>query len=313
MWRVCNLYCRVGRRANSFMMQRIVVMSRTMFDKKVYRIYTFMLQVLPEICYNKEQGVCLAGWRQKQADMKEVFMNFNPNSGFLFVIAAIVIVFVVAQSVFFLVRAYRHGIEIGMDKTKLKKTVVSTAVFTVAPAISILLGILTLAKFLGIPLPWIRLSVVGAITYELPAATSTATALGLSLSETITDPKAYSAIAWVMTLGIIPGMILIPLFLKKIQGGIMKIKNKDSKWGDLFMTSLFLGMISAFLGMVFTDVRSGLAGWIPIFVLLFSALVMGICGLLIKVLKWQWLETYAMSISMILAMIFAVIITPIIG
>lgn len=240
-------------------------------------------------------------------------MNFDPNSSFLFIVAAVVIAFVVAQSVFFLVRAYRHGAAIGMDRAKLKKTILSTAIFTIAPAVSILLGILTLSKFLGIPLPWIRLSVVGAITYELPAATSTATALGLSLADTITDPKAYTAIAWVMTLGIIPGMIMIPLFLKKIQGGIMKIKNKDSKWGDLFMTSLFLGMISAFLGMVFTDVRNGLAGWIPIFVLLFSALMMGICGVLIKVCKMKWLETYALSISMILAMVFAVIITPMIG
>ena len=240
-------------------------------------------------------------------------MSFNPNSSFLFILAAVIIAFVVAQSVFFLVRAYRHGAEIGMDRARLKKTILSTAVFTIAPAISILLGILTLSKFLGIPLPWIRLSVVGAITYELPAATSTATALGLSLADTITDAKAYTAIAWVMTLGIIPGMIMIPLFLKKIQGGIMKIKNKDSKWGELFMTSLFLGMISAFLGMVFTDVRNGLAGWIPIFVLLFSALMMGICGILIKVCKMKWLETYALSISMILAMIFAVIITPLIG
>jgi len=240
-------------------------------------------------------------------------MSFNPNSSFLFILAAVIIAFVVAQSVFFLVRAYRHGAEIGMDRARLKKTILSTAVFTIAPAISILLGILTLSKFLGIPLPWIRLSVVGAITYELPAATSTATALGLSLADTITDAKAYTAIAWVMTLGIIPGMIMIPLFLKKIQGGIMKIKNKDSKLGDLFMTSLFLGMISAFLGMVFTDVRNGLAGWIPIFVLLFSALMMGICGILIKVCKMKWLETYALSISMILAMIFAVIITPLIG
>ncbi len=239
-------------------------------------------------------------------------MRFNPNSSFLYVLAVIVIVFVVAQSVFFLVRSYRHGIAIGMPAAKLKKTIISTAIFTVAPAISILLGILTLSKFLGIPLPWIRLSVVGAITYELPAATSTATALNLSLAETITDPKAYSAITWVMTLGIIPGLIMIPLFLKKIQGGIMKMKNKDSKWGDLFMTSLFLGMISAFLGMVFTDVRSGLSGWIPIFVLLFSAVMMGICGIFIKVFKMKWLENYALSVSMIAAMIFAVIITPII-
>lgn len=269
----------------------------------------FLLHVYGNLCYNIE----ISHRRKNFVPEKEVSMSFNPNSSFLFIVAAVVIAFVVAQSVFFLVRAYRHGVEIGMDRAKLKKTVLSTAIFTIAPAVSILLGILTLSKFLGIPLPWIRLSVVGAITYELPAATSTATALGLSLADTITDPKAYTAIAWVMTLGIIPGMIMIPLCLKKIQGGIMKIKNKDSKWGDLFMTSLFLGMISAFLGMVFTNVRSGLAGWIPIFVLLFSALMMGICGILIKVCKMKWLETYALSISMILAMVFAVIITPIIG
>lgn len=37
----------------------------------------------------------------------------------------------------------------------------------------------------------------------------------------------YSAIAWVMTLGIIPGLILVPLFMKKIQRGIVNLKSKD--------------------------------------------------------------------------------------
>ena len=189
--------------------------------------------------------------------------------------------------------------------------VLSTAVFTVAPAISILLGVVTLSKFLGIPLPWIRLSIIGALTYELPAATSTATALGISLSEMVTDPKVYTAIAWVMTLGIMPSIILPPLLMKKIQGGMLKLKNKDSKWGDLFLTAMFLGMISAFLGMVFADVRSGIAGWIPIFVLLFSALLMALCGLLIKKFHMKWLETYALALSMVGAMAFAVVITPI--
>ena len=239
-------------------------------------------------------------------------MNFSTNSSFLYVVAVCVIVFVLAQSVYFLVRAYRRGKAIGMETAVLKKTVLSTAVFTIAPAISILLGVVTLSKFLGIPLPWIRMSVIGAITYELPAATSTANALGISLSETITDPKVYSAIAWVMTLGILPSIVLPPILMKRIQGGVIKIKNKDSKWGDIFMTAMFLGMISAFLGMVFADVRKGLAGFIPIFVLLVSALIMCICGLLIKKCKMKWLETYALSISMVGAMIFAVLITPLI-
>ena len=237
-------------------------------------------------------------------------MNFSPNSTFMYVLAVLVVLFVLAQSAFFLVRAYRRALELGISAEKLKKTIVSTAVFTIAPAVSILLGVVTLSKFLGIPLPWIRMSVIGALTYELPAATSTANALGLSLSEMIADAKAYSAIAWVMTLGILPSIILPPVLMKRIRGGVVKLRQKDDKWGDLFMTSMFLGMISAFLGMVFSDLRSGLAGLIPILVLLCSAALMGGCGYLIKKKNMQWLETYAMSISMVGAMVFAVIITP---
>ncbi len=237
---------------------------------------------------------------------------FSTNSLFLYGLAVCVILFVLAQSIFFLVRAYRRGMELGMGAAKLKKTIVSTAVFTIAPAISILIGVVTLSKFLGIPLPWIRMSVIGAITYELPAATSTANALGLSLAEMITDPKVYAAIAWVMTLGILPSIILPPILMKRIQGGVVNLKNKDSKWGDIFMTSLFLGMISAFLGMVFADIRSGLEGWIPIFVLLSSAAIMAGLGILITKKNMKWLETYALAISMVGAMVFAVVITPLI-
>jgi hypothetical protein len=116
-----------------------------------------------------------------------------------------------------------------------------------------------------------------------------------------------------MTLGILPSIVLVPILLKRIQNGLLSIKNKDSKWGDLFITAMFLGMISAFLGMVFADIRSGLAGWIPFFILLFSALLMAVCGLLIKKFKMNWLQNYALPISMLGAMAFAVFITPLIG
>src|SRR5574344_2055277 len=231
--------------------------------------------------------------------------TFNPNSTFLYVIAAAVIVFILAQSIFFLVRAMKRAKQIGMPSKTIARTIGSTALFTLAPAFSILLGVITLAKFLGLPLPWIRLSVIGAITYELPAGTSTANALGVSLSETVTDPKVFTAIAWVMTLGIMPSIILPPILTRKIQNGIVKIQTKDAKWGDILMTSLFMGMISAFSGMVFSHVREGLPGLLPVAVLVVSALAMGICGLLIKKARITWLENYAMPISMIVGMVFA--------
>lgn len=239
--------------------------------------------------------------------------EFNTNSMFLYIIACIVILFVLAQSIFFLIRSILRAKAIKMNMKVVWKTIGSTAIFTVAPAFSVLLGVVTLSQFLGLPLPWIRLSVIGAITYELPAATSTANALNISLSEMISDPKVFSAIAWVMTLGILPSILLTPILIKKIQKGVIKIQTKDSKWGDIFMTSLFMGMISAFSGMVFSHLREGIPGLLPVAVLAVSAIIMGICGLLVKKAKMTWLENYAMPFSMLLSMCFAAIAAPLFG
>lgn len=235
--------------------------------------------------------------------------DFNLNSPFLFTIAGAVILFVVAQAVFFLIKAVRRAKVIGMDMKSVKKTMVSSAVFTVAPAVSILLGVITLSKSLGLPLPWMRLSVIGSLTYELTAAETAATAVGASIASAVTDPATYAAIAWVMTLGILPGLIIIPLFMKKIQGSITKVKTKDNKWGEILITSLFLGMISAFLGVIFATVSEGLKSWIPVFVMLCSAVIMSVVGLLVKKCKVRWLEDFALPISMLGAMALAIPIT----
>ena len=142
--------------------------------------------------------------------------EFNVNSPFLYGVTAIVIIYVLAQSLFFLIRAARRAKELGIQSKTIQKTILSTSLFTIAPAAAILLGVITLSKFMGLPLPWLRLSILGALTYELPVASSTATAMNLSLSTAITDPKAYSAIVWVMTLGIIPGIFVVLFGLKKM-------------------------------------------------------------------------------------------------
>ena len=51
-------------------------------------------------------------------------MQFNPNSSILFILAGAVIVFVIAQSLFFLIRSWRKGKELGIDVSKMKKTVI---------------------------------------------------------------------------------------------------------------------------------------------------------------------------------------------
>lgn len=239
-------------------------------------------------------------------------MEFNPNNTFMYVVVALVIAFVLLQSIVFFIKAWRRGKELGMDMKALKKTVGSSALFTVAPAFAILLGVVALSNALGFPLPWLRLTVIGSLTYEATAAAAAATAIGSSLSQRITDPKIFAAIAWVMALGIIPGLVLVPLLGKKIEKGISSIKSKDSKWGQIFLSGLFLGMISAFLGLVFARVQEGLAGWIPVFVMLASAALMMICGLVRKAFNAKWIEDYALPISLLGGMALSIPITTLV-
>lgn len=239
-------------------------------------------------------------------------MEFSSNSAFMYIVVTIVILFVLLQSVVFFVKAWRRGLALGMDKQALRKTVGSSALFTIAPAFAILLGVIALSNALGFPLPWLRLSVIGSLTYETTAAAAAANAVGSSLSQRITDPKIFAAISWVMALGIIPGLLLVPLFGKKIEKGISNIKSKDSQWGQIFLSGLFLGMISAFLGLVFARVHEGLTGWIPVFVMVASALLMMICGLVRKLFKAKWIEDYALPISLLGGMALSIPITALV-
>ena len=236
-------------------------------------------------------------------------MEFSVNHPFIYLLAGNVVVFIIAQSGFFLYKAVRRARQLNISGGTIKKTVFSSALFSVAPAASILVGVITLSKFIGLPLPWLRLSVLGAVTYELPSATIAANAMGASVAETISSAQTFSTIAWVMTLGIISGLVLVLFGLKKIQGGLISLTGKDKRWGEILSDSLFLGMISAFVGLLFADVRSGLPGLIPIAVALVSAALMVVCGLLIKVLKWNWLEQYAMPVCMLGAMALSIPIT----
>jgi len=240
-------------------------------------------------------------------------MNFSVNHSILYVFAGIVIVFVLGQSIFFLLKARKRAVELGISKKIIRGTITGSALFTVAPAIAILLGLISLSRFLGIPLPWMRLSVLGALTYELPAAASVAKILNLPMDQSVAAPSVYISIAVVMTVGILSGILIILFFQKKMQARLKRMKEKDTKWCSILRDSLFSGMSATFLCMVFSDIHLGLSGWIPVFVMLFSSALMAVCGLLIKKWKMTWLENYAMPVSMLGAMAFAIPLTSWIG
>ncbi|MCI8505424.1 MAG: DUF5058 family protein [Lachnospiraceae bacterium] len=244
-------------------------------------------------------------------------MEFNVNHPIIFVMVGMLILAVLGQSVYFLVKALRRAKEKGMDGAVLKKTIFSSAVFTIAPAVAILVGVITLSKSLGIALPWLRLSIVGSLTYETVAAGTALTELGGGLGSQIENASDYVTVAFVMTVSIIIGLFLVPLLTKKIQGGMKKIEKRDKEWSEIFTNAMFLGMISAFLGYVFSDVgllfHGDTSGLIPVCVMFVSAVVMVFCGVLSKKLNQRWVTDYALPVSLMCGMAAAIPITAWLG
>ena len=244
-------------------------------------------------------------------------MKFSINSPILFVIVALIVAVVLAQSIFFLVKAWKRGIELGMDKKKLKRIAVTAAVFTIAPAVAIVISVIALSKDLGLPLPWLRLSVVGSLSYEAIAAENTMNAMEVASGSGAINSTQYVTIASVMTLSIMVGIWLVPALCKKLQTGMINLENRDKKWADIFSAAMFIGMISAFVGFVFCDVsdvfKGDTSGLIPVLVMLVSAIVMALTGLLVKILKARWISDYALPISLIVGMASAIPITAWLG
>ena len=140
--------------------------------------------------------------------MEDISLNFSVNHPLLFVMVGVIIAAVIAQSVYFLVRAWRRALALGIPKDKLTKIVRSAAVFTVAPAVSIVVGVIILSKNLGVALPWLRLSVIGSLSYETIAAEQTIGAFGTEI--TALTASQYVTVALVMTVSILVGIWLAP-------------------------------------------------------------------------------------------------------
>ena len=238
-------------------------------------------------------------------------MTFSINHPILFVLAGIIIAVVMGQSVYFLAKAIKRSKELGMDQSKIRKTIQ-----TAAPAVAIVISVLALSKKLGLALPWLRLSVVGSMSYETIAASNALQAMGQNLgSGTELTAQQYVNVLLVMTISIMVGIILVPLIAKKLQSGLSNLSKRDAKWADIFQNALFLGMIAAFVGFVFSDISrlwnpvegySATSGLIPVCVMVTSMVVMVCCGLLMRKPKLKWLSEYALPISLVAGMASAI-------
>lgn len=233
------------------------------------------------------------------------------NAPLLFALVAAVLGVMTVVCFVFLIKSYRAGLKLGMDKKILKKTITASATFTLLPSISILLGVIALSGSLGVPFSWLRLSVIGSLQYELNVAEIAAQSYGLSgLRLEELTPESFITIALVMTVGILGGILCCIFFLK---GYMKKLKTKPKKestgkpgFGAHATTAMFVGLCATFVGSyvgkaVHSDVM-------PLIVALIAGAVMGVFEYFIQKKGKAALENFSLAASMLIAMASAVVI-----
>lgn len=271
------------------------------------------------------------------------FNGFNPDSWVMYLMYALIVVFISAEAIFYLVKSVKKAKKIGMDMTKIKKVIKTSASFSVLPAIGIGIGVVTLIGSLGITVPAIRLSVIGALQYETQMADGAAKAItgstdGLTLLiQRGVTAQDYATIVTIMTVAIIAGPILVVLFYKKLQPklaklGAMKVggsvdpdaatKNLESdakkanpngiNLGDLAFQVSFIGMIIGYIAMSIGAIAAmpgRITSYYNFIAVIVAALFMVLSDFLVKKLNWKWLDDFSVAFSMLFAMLVVGIIS----
>jgi hypothetical protein len=228
------------------------------------------------------------------------------NSAILFVCGAIIIIFIILQAYIFIIRSFKEGKRLGLSSEQMFKALRVGATTSIVPAIAVIVALIAMAPVLGIPVPWIRLSVIGSAPYELMAAGIGAKSMGVNgLGGAGYSKEVFAASVWIMCIGSLWAVGIVLLFLRKIKQRYSKSVDKDPRWKNVLMNAAFMGVFSVFIADPVTK------GGLPLGTLVSGGLIMTIFAILIVKLKINWLKEFALTLSMLGAMACSILLSGI--
>lgn len=223
------------------------------------------------------------------------------NSGYFYLWGGIILLVIMIQAILFIRLAWKEGKRIGLSSRRMLKGLRAGMVSAIIPSIPIVIALIAMAGVLGIPFPWIRLSVIGSAPYELLAAGIGAESMGVELGKEGYTGLVFANSVWIMTIGAMWSGLIVFFFLKRIKKQYKKIETKDPGWMKIITGAAFFSVVGVFMARPIT------AGGLPLITVAAGFILMTICALLIAKLGVNWLKEFALPISMIGAMICAIL------
>lgn len=222
------------------------------------------------------------------------------NGPILFLLCALTIGVMAVQAIIFVWMAWRRGQEIGLTKQVMRRTMTNSALFSIVPSMPIIVMMLALSQALGRYFPWLRLSVVGSAAYEGMAADLAAQSMGL---EGFTDPnmtpKIYVVMMFVMTVGIIWGILFNIFFMNRLDKFSKSQKEKVAGgFITIFSSALFVALLVTLSVPYVANVQNIQA----IIAFVSSGVAVMILNKVAEVTKWRLLSDFSLPIALIVGM-----------
>ena len=129
--------------------------------------------------------------------------------------------------------------------------------------------------------------------------------------------QAFSTIALLMSVCIMWGMVLSVFFNKRYLGRLgsgKKTGTGGAGFGDIAMTAMFIGLVSAYIGSYIGTIISGNGPFtftgnvMPLIVAVVSGAVMALFVYLAEKKKQGWVDSFSVAGSMLIGMAAAVLI-----
>ncbi|WP_241768187.1 DUF5058 family protein [Haloferax sp. ATB1] len=229
------------------------------------------------------------------------------NSPWLWLSTVPVVLAVLLQATLFLRRAWNDGKEMGLSEEKLQTGFKTGLISAIGPSVAVLAGMLALIATVGGPVAWMRLTVIGSVAFELPAAELGVSQFGYSLGEEGITETAYATAVWAMTLGG-TGWLLVSAFgTRHMEAFRTKISNGNEKLLPVISAAAMLGAFAYFLSGEVTagtqETASVAVGGLAMLALLHIA---DRCDI-------QWIREWSLGIAMFVGLLAGVAMQVTVG
>ena len=232
-------------------------------------------------------------------------MKENANSSLMMILVVIGLVYIIGLSLAFLKKAYTRCLELGISKETINNVIKSSAVFSIVPAISIVVGFFALiAVFQSVVWPWWRLSVIGSLSYETQISGLLASSFGQTMDNL--TPQQFGAVLILMSIGMLSGFIILIPFGKKMCMSVTKDEN-SSTWKYVFSGVFMMTLFAVYIPVIL------IGDTVQACVMITGLVVAIVLGILAKKPGLGWLNNFIMAFTLIAGMASSLLWVKIFG